>query len=56
VIPCPVGNRRDLAACALVNPDLLFFPLLREGLYTAIVRLNSSAGTKSCCLRSTASM
>ena len=26
VIPRPVGNRRDLAACAFMNPDICAFP------------------------------
>jgi hypothetical protein len=28
VIPRPVGNRQDLAACAFMNPDICAFPLL----------------------------
>jgi len=31
------------------------FPFFRKGFYAAAVRVNSSAGTKSRCLRSTAS-
>ena len=44
----PVGKRRDLAACAFMYPDVFAFPLLGKGSYAAAVRLNSSAGTKSC--------
>jgi hypothetical protein len=29
--PRPVGNRRDLAACAFVNPDVFAFRFVREG-------------------------
>ena len=54
--PFPFANRRDVAACALMNPDIFSFPLVGRGFYTATVRLNTSEGTKSCCLRSTASM
>ena len=35
---------------------MFFFSIIRKGFYAAAVRLNSSAGTKSCFLRSTASM
>jgi hypothetical protein len=52
----PVGKRRDLADCAFLYPDVFAFPLSGKGSYAAAVRLNSSAGTKSCFLRSTASM
>jgi hypothetical protein len=52
----PVGKRRDLADCAFMYPNVFAFPLSGKGSYAAAVRLNSSAGTKSWFLRSTASM
>ena len=54
--PSPVANRRDLAVCASMNPDVFAFPLLGKVFYAAAVGMNSSAGKKSCFLRSTASM
>ena len=55
-LPCPVADMRDLAVCASMNPDVFVFSFIRKGFYAAAVDLNSSAGTKFCFLRSTASM
>jgi hypothetical protein len=56
LVLCPVGNLRDLAACALINPDVFGFSIIRKNFYATALRLNNSAGTKSCFRRSTASM
>ena len=48
-----VANLRDLAACARNNPDVFF--ILRK-VFMLPRCLQLLAGTKSCCLRSTASM
>ena len=55
-LPCPVADIHDLAVCASMNPDVFVFSFIRKGFYAAAVDLNSSAGTKFCFLRSTASM
>ncbi len=47
-----VANLQDLAVCAQNNPDAFYS---RAGFFAAPVPPNSSVGTKSCCLRSTAS-
>jgi hypothetical protein len=53
---CPVGNLRDLAACASKNPDVFVLSLVGNVFHAAAVPANSSAGTKSIFLRSTASI
>src|SRR3982074_40538 len=49
----PARDLRDLAACAPNDPDVLYS---QAGFYAAAVPPSCSAGTKSCFLRSTASM
>jgi hypothetical protein len=49
----PARHLRDLAACAPSNPDVFHS---REGFHAAALPLNFPVSTKSCFLRSTASM
>ena len=51
-----VAYQRDLAACASIDPDVFVFSFIRKGFYAAAVGTHFPAGTKSCCLRSTANM
>jgi hypothetical protein len=51
----PAGQLQDLAACALNNP-VFVLSLLGKFFHATALATRFSAGTKSCCLRSTASI